>query len=74
MLNAYDMPVTGDTYMTKILFLSPKNVHSTDGRQKNKLPSGTEQGIYECTECWGTEQKSIGVERKGTFCELVPAD
>lgn len=57
MLNAYDMPVTGDTYMTKILYLSPKNVHSMDGRRKNKLPSGKEQGIYECTECWGRAQE-----------------
>lgn len=32
-------------------FLSSKNVHSIDGRQKNKLPSGMQSGICGCIEC-----------------------
>lgn len=50
-LNAYAMQVPGDTNMTKILACSSKNLYSTYGRQKNKLPNGMEQGICGCTEC-----------------------
>lgn len=74
MLNAYDMQVPEDTNMTKMLFCSSKNVHSIDGSQKNKRPSGMEQGLCGCTECWGTPQRDAWSRPRGLIQELVPAD
>ena len=44
------------------------------GRQKDKPPSGTEQGIRGCPECWGHSRGTQELSKMGLLCELGPAD
>lgn len=65
MLNAYDMQVPGDTNMTKILFCTSKNLHSIDGRQKNKLPSGMDKASVDVQSAGGHRSRTHGPGQRG---------